>query len=287
MRNRLIVSALILLVLTACSHAGYSFKSVTTAQGGQGAESQNAVVQSLVEGPQARVEFVESRNEMMKKGNYVLTQDAGKTMYMVDPGDKTYMKWDIEAMMGAAGDVMKMMGGMVQMEFSEPKIEKLADEAGPALLGYPTRHYKFRTTFSTTMTVMGRKNSTTTVKEEEIWATPAITDSGMGAWLRKSPPKSGNEQLDKMIRAEMNKIAGFPLKQIMVNSTTDANGKAKTHTTTMEVTELKKVSVPASAFVLPPDYTEQKMEMPEVSEGEKPAMTIPPALLKMMQKKKQ
>lgn len=286
MNNRFVVSALILSVLTACSHAGYSFKSVTTTQGGRGAEAQNSVVQALVEGPQARVEFVESGSAMMEKGNYVLTQDAGKTMYMVSPGDKTYMKWDIDSMMGAAGDIMKMMGGMMQMEFSEPKIEKLADEAGPVLLGYPTRHYKFRTSFSTTMTMMGRKNSTATVKEEEVWATSAITDSGMGAWLRKSPPKSGNEQLDKMIRAEMNKIVGFPLKQIMVNSTTDANGKTKSHTMTMEVTELKKMNVPASAFALPAEYTEQKLEMPEVTEGEKPAVTIPPALLKMMQQRK-
>ncbi len=286
MHKRFVAATIASLILTAQSHAGYSFTSVTTASGGHGADAQNSVVQALVEGPQARVEFVESRNSMMAKGNYVLTQDAGKTMIMVDPGDKTYSKWDMEGMMGAAGDVMKMMGGMVQMEFSEPKIEKLADEAGPSLLGYPTHHYKFRTTFSTAMTVMGRKNSTTTVKEEEIWATPKIADAGMGAWLRKSPPKSGNEQLDKMIRSEMNKIEGFPLKQIMVNTTTDANGKAKSHTMTMEVTELKKVAVPASAFVLPADYTEMKMEIPQESaDGKQPAIAIPPALLKMMQKR--
>jgi hypothetical protein len=286
MRNRHVLSAIVVLALTACSHAGYSFRSVTTAEGGRGTEAQNSVVQALVEGPQARVEFVESQNAMMKKGSYVLTQDGGKTMVMVDPGDKTYTKWDMEAMMGAAGDIMKMMGGMVKMEFSEPKVEKLADEAGPALLGYSTRHYRFRTTFSTTLTVMGRVNTTTTVKEEEIWSTPAITDSGMGAWLRKSPPKSGNEQLDKVIRAEMNKIVGFPLKHIMINSTTDANGKAQTHKMTMEVTDLKRVAVPASTFALPADYTEQKLEMPEESsDGEKPAMAIPPALLKMMQKR--
>ncbi len=289
MRRQIVIAGIMALAVAANTHAGYSFTSVTrTEGGGQGAQAQNMTVQALVEGEKARVEFTESQNPMMGKGDYVLTQDAGKTMYMVNTAEKTYAKWDIEAMMGAAGAAMKMMGGFMQMEFSEPKVEKLLDEAGEPILGCPTRHYKFRTSFTTSMTMMGRKSTTATVKEEEIWATTAITDAGMGAWLRKSPPTSGNEQLDKLVRAEMNKIAGFPLRQIMVNTTTDASGKTQSHKMISELTSLKKMTVPAASFSIPSDYTELKMDAPaeQTAPGEqKPAMSIPPAFMKLMQKK--
>lgn len=288
MHTRIVAGALTVLV-AANIHAGYVFTSVTKSEGGgRGNDAQNMTVKASVEGDKARIEFTESKNPMMGKGSYVLTQDAGKTMYMVSPEDKSYSKWDIEAMMGAAGAAMKMMGGFMQMEFSEPKIEKLMDEPGESILGYSTRHYKFRTTFSTTVSMMGRKNTTATVKDEEIWSTTKIADAGMGAWLRKSPPSSGNEQLDKMIRAEMNKIEGFPLRHIMV-TTTDASGKQQTHKMVTEVTELSKESVAASTFVIPSDYKELKMEVEDKGEGEaaegaKPAIPLPPGFMKFMQK---
>lgn len=289
MRKQVIVGSIVSLVLAGTSFGGYSFKSVTTSTGGRGADARNSAVQALVEGEHARVEFTEGSNPMMKKGDYVLTKDAGKTMLMVSPTDKTYATWDMEAMMGAAGDMMKAMGGMMKMEFSDPKIEKLTDEAGESILGYPTRHYKFRTTFTTTVSIMGRQNVSSTVKEEEIWATTAITDAGMGAWLRKSPPKTGNESIDKLIQAEMGKVQGFPLRHIMVNSSTDASGRTQTHTTTTEVTELKKTSVPDSTFVVPSDYTELKMEVPAQDEsqpaGKKPGFSLPPAFMQMMKKR--
>ena len=290
MRRHIVMAGFVTLVLAANSFGGYAFTSVTKASGGRGAGGQDMKVSALVEGDKARIEFTESSNPVMGQGNYILTQDAGKTMFMVNPGEKSYMKWDIEAILGAAGNMMKMMGGMMQMEFSDPKVEKLTDEAGEPMLGLPTRHYRFRTTFSTTMTMLGHKSTTASQKDEEIWATTAIADPGMGAWLRKSPPKMGNEQLDKLVQAEVGKIQGFPLKQIMVNMTTDASGKQQTHTTVTEVTELKKTSVPAATFVMPADYTEIKMEAP-ATEGDagaqKPAVSLPPALMRMMQKRQQ
>lgn len=290
MNRTLVIGGFVALVFAANSQAGYAFKSVTKAEGGgRSADAQNAVVQAQVEGDKARMEFAESKNPVMSKGSYILTQDAGKTMFMVKPSDKTYMKWDVEAMMGMAGAAMKKMGGFMQMDFSDPKIEKLADEAGEPILGYPTRHYKFRTTFTTTMTMMGHASSTTTVKDEDVWTTSKITDAGMGAWLRKAPPSMGNEQLDKLIKAEMSKIEGFPLRQIMVNTTTDPTGKTQTSKVTTEVTELKPVTVPDSEFVLPPDYKELTMDLgdgtkTDSEKGDQPA--LPAAFMKMMQKQK-
>ena len=294
MNKMIAVGGFVALVLAANSQAGYTYKLVTKAEGGgRTADAQNSVVQAQVEGDKARMEFSESKNPVMGKGNYILTQDAGKTMYMVKPDEKTYMKWDLEAMMGMAGAAMKMMGGFMQMEFSDPKIEKLADEAGEPILGYPTRHYKFRTTFTTTMTMMGRKSSTTTVKEEDVWTTTKVTDAGFGAWLRKTPPSLGNEQLDKLIKAEMSKVEGFPLRKIMVNTVTDPSGKEQKSKVTAEVTELNQTTIPDSQFALPTGYKETAMDLggdaktegDKGDKGDQPA--LPAAFMKMMQQRQQ
>ncbi len=291
MNKTIVIGGLVALAVAANSQAGYTFKSVTRMEGGgRGADAQNSTVQAMVEGDKAHVEFVDSKNPAMEKGNYILTQDAGKSMFMVNPGDKTYTKWDMEAMMGMAGAAMKAMGGFMQMEFSDPKVEKLADEAGEPILGYPTRHYKFRTTFTTTMTMMGRKTVTATVKDEDIWATSKLTDAGFGAWMRKTPPSMGNEQLDKLVKAEMGKIQGFPLRHIMVTANTDGAGKTQTTKMTSEVTELTKTTVPDSVFVMPPDYKERKMDAGDESQGEgvkDGQPKLPADFMKMMQQRQQ
>jgi len=54
-------------------------------------------------------------------------------------------------MLGTAGAVMNGMGAMVKMDFSTPKVEKLADEDGGTLLGLPTRHVRYRTSYTLTV----------------------------------------------------------------------------------------------------------------------------------------
>ena len=291
MHKTIVIGGFVALALAANCQAGYSFKSVTKAEGGgRGADAQNMAVQAMVEGDKAHVEFVDSKNPAMGKGNFILTQDAGKNMFMVNPSDKTYTKWDMEAMMGMAGAAMKMMGGMMQMDFSDPKVEKLADEAGEPILGFPTRHYKFRTSYTMTMTMMGRKTVTATVKEEDIWATSKLTDAGFGAWMRKTPPSMGNEQLDKLVKAELSKVVGFPLRHVMVSTATDASGKPQTTKMITEVTELKQTTIPDSVFVMPADYKELKMETADDAQGDGAKSgqpKLPADFMKMMQQRQQ
>lgn len=59
----------------------------------------------------AEVAFVESnRNPVAQQGTYILTQDGEKTLYLVNPQDKTYAQWDLQKMLGVVGAVMNGMG---------------------------------------------------------------------------------------------------------------------------------------------------------------------------------
>jgi len=218
-------------------------------------ESATNVVQMTTDAGKARIDFTEGQGPG-EKGGYLLTQDSGKTFMMVMPKEKTYMKWDMDSMMNMAG----AMGNMMQMKISDAKVETVLDEAGAPLLGYPTRHYMFRTSYRMSMTVMGFKNESTIAKDEEVWATTKLDLSVLGAWAGKMP-KTNNENLDQLIQAEKGKIKGIPLKMISVQTATDSQGKISVTKTHMEVTELKKAEVGAVSFEIPSDYQEMSMPM--------------------------
>lgn len=262
-------------LLVPVARAGWEYMAVTKGDGNEQAAQANMTVKGLVEGAKARVEFINSSNPMMPSGAYVLSQNGGKTMYMVNPEQRAYSKWDMEAMMGFAGGAMQMMG----IKFTQPKIEKIADEKGPALLGYPTRYYRFRTSYTMSMNFMGMRRSTETVQDEEIWSTDRLNDAGFNMWLNQKPQKTGNPELDKLIEAELSKAQGFPLKRITTTMQKESDGKTETSKMTFEVTSLAKKDVPPSTFELPKGYTEQPMfpgMVPPAADNEDEEESQPP-----------
>jgi len=278
MRKLSVLGVVVLLVFAAHSFAGVYYVAQTTAEGGKSAEKQNMVVKAWASGDGGKVVFEESENPMMGKGTYIITKDGGKTMFLVDPKEKTYMKWDLESMMGLLGGAMKMMN----LKFTDPKVEALGEEPDGLVAGVPTVHYRFRTTYAMSMSFMMMKKNSKVVKDEEIWAATKLADAALGIWLRKTPPKTGNEDMDKLIKAEMGKVQGFPLKRKTVTTSTDEKDKKEVTTITMEVTELQMVPVPDSTFEIPSDYKETSLA--GTGEGEQGEESNP--LLKMLGPKK-
>ena len=252
---------ILFLVLTLTSlpaSAGIHYKAVTRTDDAK--NPANIVVEGWVSGDQARVEFKESANPVAKSGAYLVTKDGGKTIYLVDPEEKTYAEWDLQAMLGLVGSVMQGMGPLLKMEFSEPKVEKLLDEDGGTVAGLPTRHTRYRTSYDMKIKVLGMGNEAHVVTEQDIWATDRLQDVALGVWLRSDPPRTGNEQFDKLIAAEVDKARGFPLKTVTVSTTTQKKGKATTTRSTMEVTELDtSADVAAASFEIPAGYEETQL----------------------------
>jgi hypothetical protein len=261
------VAALTVLAMVAVAlpaRAGIHYQAVTTqdSSAARGRTPGDMKVEGWVSGDKARVEFKESGNPMTKAGSYMITKDGGKTLYLVSPEDKTYAKWDLNAMLGVVGGIMNGMGPILKFEFSDPKVEKLSEEDGGAILGVPTRHYKFRTSYSMKMRVLGFGNSADTVTDQDVWATTKLQDPGLGVWLRQDPPRTGNEQFDKLITAQVEKqrVSGFPLKMVSTTTSTQKKGKQSVTHHTMEVTQLEtNKSISAAQFEIPAGYKETQM----------------------------
>ncbi len=250
-------------VWASVAQAGYVCTTVIKTEGGKRGESQPMTTKTWVEGPKARIEFAEGSNPTMEKGTYILTQDGGQTAYLVNPPEKTYMKWDLGKMAGMAGSIMQMAKGFMQMKFSQPKVEKIAEEAGPSILGYSTRHFKYRTTYTIETRILGRTSSSAVDVDEDVWTTAKLKDLGLFAWAKTQDFKTGDDQLDALMKAEKQKMTGFPLKRISVHTTKDAKGNSQVSTTSMEVTELTEAKVKADLLEIPQGFTEQKLEIPQ------------------------
>jgi uncharacterized protein DUF4412 len=244
--------------LAAPASAGIHYTAVTNTEDAAG-KSARMEVEGWVDGEKAKVLFKNSDNPAAHSGTYLVTRDGGKTLYLVDPEEKTYAEWDLAALLGLAGNILQGMGPLLKFEFSDPKVEKLAEEDGGPLLGLPTRHTRFRTSYTMKMRVFGIGNSADTVSEQEIWSTTRLQDPALGVWLRTDPPRTGNAEFDKLIAAEREKVSGFPLKTVTVNTTTQKKGKQNVTRSTMEVTKLENQAVAGATFEIPAGYQETQM----------------------------
>lgn len=259
--------SLFLLAAALPAAAGIHYTSVTTTEGP--GTDQRTVAEAWVEGERAKVEFRDAGNPMLEKGTYILTTDGGKTLYLVDPKEKTYAEWDLEAMFEMLGNTMEAVQPMVNLQIENVEVEKLDSGSGPSMVGLSTRYAEYRTTYDMKIKVlgMGRANHVDTV--QKIWTTDELGDAALGVWLRKAPT-TGFADVDELVKAEMGKIDGFPLKTVSTSTTTGQKKKrSQTTVTTMEVTELERgVSIPDSTFEIPEGYTRTESTLPEEGEGE-------------------
>ena len=259
----------LLLCLTASLSvfSGYHYTAETTMNDPANKNKNTLLVESWIEGLNAKIEFKENDNPMAKPGTYMITNDGGKTLYLVNPEDQTYMEWDMNQLLSLAG----AMGGMVKIQFDNLKTEQLETSEGDRIHGFDTTRYKHRTSYDLNMKIMGMRRIHTVITEQEAWVTDKLTDMALGVWLRNTPPSTGDEELDKLIKAEMSKIKGFPLRTKIKTITQQWNKKRtkmkreQTSYSDMTVKTFEKTSIDKSTFKIPEDYT--RTESPLSQEG--------------------
>lgn len=260
----LLTAGVLLGVHPAFAGVYYKAESVIEPDNGQ---SQRMDVEAWVDGEKAKIVFTESNNPMTPEGSYLLTTDGGQVLYLVNPEEKTYTEWDLAAMMQTLGAMMDSMGGMMSMEFSEPQVEKLLEEDGGSILGMSTTHYRYRTTYTMDLKVMGMRRSNEIETVQDLWTTEEMDEAALGVWLRSTPPETGNEDIDGLVQAEIAKVQGFPLKTVTVSTTTGEKKKRSTTTrSTTEVKVLERRDAPAGSFEIPAGYEEREM-LPQTEEG--------------------
>ena len=252
-------TAMLAAALPALAASGLILEGTTTTE--QARRSEVARVRLSVQADKARLDFLEGDKASAPESGYLFTTDAGKTITMVDNEAKHYAAVDLNQMGAMAGQVVQASGGLVGLDITDQKVKMLVDERGPKMHGYPTRHRRFKTSYTMNVSILGIKRSSTVVNEEEAWVTGKLTAGGFDMWRKRGQMQTGIESLDQLIQAEAAKMEGIPLKRIVTSTTTDGKGKSETTTTTTEVTSVKKSSLSDSLFTIPAGYTDTMAEV--------------------------
>lgn len=256
MRHHHVAALLCLLVLAGVQIAGadsYYYESVTTTWGENQRKEQQSLMRGWVDGPRVRIEFPQgSQGGRVGEGAYMVTTDAGATVYMVDPKQKTYYTFDVGSLMAS---LEVMSAGMFDIEIRDFSSEKLLEEAGGSVMGHDSTHYKVRTRFTMEMNAMGMRRVSTMDSTQDIWMTRDLSSEAWGMWLKMLPSGGDSEKFVEWAK-ESGMTNGFPLKSSTTTIITNRKGKSQSTRSEMEVTVLREEAIAASVFEIPPDYTE-------------------------------
>lgn len=284
-----VISALCLLASPA--FGGWSMTQVQTTQAAEG-DGDIAITQKVwLEGSSAKIEFLATDNPVMESGSYLLLQDSGKKIFLVNPQRKSYARFDPQVL-GSGMEAMALSG--FEMTIEDPKMVKLLEEPGMELLGRPTTHYRFRTTYTSVLSMaMGMKTTQTNDVVEDLWTAPAIEVGGTGPNLAGLGGGAGTPQellqLERKVKAT---VVGLPLKQVTVTeskvrstgsgvmgllarrvSGAAGGGGGNRTTTTVVIKDLVESTLPVSTFQIPAGFAETEImqrgpAMPDLAEEE-------------------
>jgi hypothetical protein len=227
-------------------------------------EVANMTVSAWINGDQCDVRFVQSGNPFMAEGTRLVCREGAKKIFLVNDKDKTFSEWDLNAVLESVGNVMESMGGVMKMSVENAKVETLLKEDGGLVAGYPTTHYRFRTTYDLTMKIMGMGQTQHTETIQDGWYTTAIDDVALGVWLMRDPPDFGDSGLGSLIELEKSKAKGWPLRTVIEQVSQDKKGRKQATKTITEVTDIGEGTPPPGTFGWGSDYQQVNM-MPDLS----------------------
>ena len=264
-----LIAVLTLLGVTAAAtaQAGHYYEAITSNEAaGMPGGSQASTVHAWVDGDSAKIEFQNAaQGGLFQEGSYLVTTDAGGTLYLVDPEKMTITTLDFEQIMGMAGSMMDAMGGVVKMEFVDFTTEKISEEPGEAILGHATTRHHYQTGYTMSISVMGFKRESRIETDNQAWCSDDFDAGGLRVWLRPDRFRTGNEEFDQLIRQQYETMDCMPLRNEIV-TTTSGSGETTVTITKTEVVVIREESVAASVFELPADY-EQVSLMEGITSG--------------------
>lgn len=238
--------------------------------GGGGAPPTEVTQHLWIEGDAAKIEMSGGpAMPMFEPGSYLLSREAGKQLYLVDPRRRTYAAIDPVAL---AQGAQAMAGSGVEVTFSGVEVTKLLEEPGGERRGYDTTHYRFQTRYTRTMKMGGGMSIEQEIQVvEDVWTAPGIA-GGEGAAAMALMGSAGlpAEHQQRAGDAKAS-LRGVPLEHVTVMEIRAKGGTGmlgrmmqrqmgnERMTTKMVVQSIREESVPLATFEIPAGFRETSL----------------------------
>src|SRR5581483_2565044 len=192
-------------------------------------------------------------------GVYIISTNGSRSLTFVDPSKKAY------AEVNAGGVAASVGASNITIDNLTHSVNKLDDH--PVYAGVPTDHYRLTIAYDITLTmgtIILKQNVHTTIDK---WTTVIFGDVAE-TFLANSGIRTGNPKLDEIVSLETTKIKGFPLRETMETTTTDARNappeselarsgaysRMRHQSREMTITSIRQGEPPANTFIVPATY---------------------------------
>lgn len=164
----------------------------------------------IIDGAKSRVELKKG----YLPGSYIISRNDTQMVFIVDPVNKKFSEINAAKIASAFGS------SKISIDDLKTNYTRLNDT--PTVAGLPTEHH--RITLSYDITVMFgnlplRQSVVTTIDK---WVTSAFGEL-MDPTLTLGAMRTGNEDIDQLIEAELTRVKGFPLRQVTSVQTTSSD----------------------------------------------------------------
>ena len=227
-------------------------------------DSVTGVMHMISAGTNARIE-IDSGSIVRGVGPFspgphavMILRDGASEMVYLNPDKKEYISIKPFEMMQAVQKMMESMGGSMTVDTSVTRVSIDSVGPGPSIDGHPTVTYRLKMSMKMTMSMMGQANVVETQSTQEIQAATDMASfvdlsTGPNRFAEFSQSMGMNKDLFDKMAATRRKVRGFPLRSVK-HSTTSTNGVTRTAVETIDTRNIKRVTVPDSAFAIPGDY---------------------------------
>lgn len=243
--------------LPAASVAGIYYEVVTETAFEQGSATggTRTAARAWAEDDNAKLVFADAGNEAASEGAWLVTRDGGRSMTLVNPGEKTYRELNLVGLSDRVGDMFKSLEGQADISFEQPKMKKISEQPGPEILGYETTHSVYASTYEIRIEIQGSTQAIETRLRREQWTTDQIEAPPGGLWPGAGTGTTGVRGLDAITGQESAAASqGFPLKSVVVTTTT-VQGTTSTTRSTTRVTGLEERDIEDAVFEIPSGFS--------------------------------
>ena len=203
-----------------------------------------------VEGDRARLEIQASNEPNLAAGTALLTSDRGENLVVLDTAKQEFFS--------LSRDVITRFK---QREADRRRVtcdpissEKVAEDSGPALAGFPTRHLRFHIRLATHQPTASGELTTQIDVFEHFWLTGQIAQQNTDLAMLSDSSDTGVPALDEFLRAQLRELRGFVLKRTLVLTVDDSREHHRVVRNSYEVTELAVNDSPAALFEVPANF---------------------------------
>ncbi|MGH7626828.1 MAG: DUF4412 domain-containing protein [Gemmatimonadaceae bacterium] len=263
-----VVPALLLMPVHApapAAAAGMTYKFTTTTSA-----SPTAITGvGQVSGDKSRVDYSDvptgpGANPFMTKGSYMLATRGGATFTVVDPDKKQYFQMD----MSALASLVNGMTGILNVKFTNLKIDVQDVGAGEKIAGYATQHVRKTSSYDMEMKVLFMKSRSSVADTMDIWFAPALADISNPFMASNVNGASAINFNDANYAAQQKAAAakmaqsGAVMKMELSGVSTDDKHRVRPHAMSMLITEVSRADIPASTFEIPSGYKAVESPVP-------------------------